>query len=411
MRWRQWLALLIVLAFISTSAFAAGVAAERSGIVPGAVRVQPPELVDRFSVFWQAWGLVHDHFVARSLLDDRELTYGAVQGMVSALGDGGHTRFLPPDEATIEMGDLSGKFEGIGAQLGERNGFPVIVAPLDGSPAERAGVQAGDVIVNVDGQPVAGLTLDRIVGMIRGPKGTTVRITVLHPGESSLTELTIQRDTIPLHSVSWAMIPGTKAAHLRISQFSANAKEELLAAIKEARSAGAEGLVVDVRRNPGGQLDQAISVSSQFLTSGNVLIEQDADGNREPMSVEPGGVATDLPLVTLIDLGTASAAEIFAGAMQDHKRGPVVGETSFGTGTVLSPFALSDGSVLLLGTSQWLTPSGRQIWKQGIVPDVMVPLPAGAEPLTPAREKEMTAEQVLSSGDAQVLKAIELLTR
>lgn len=408
-RWRQRLLALLILIAVAGSAFTAGIEAERSGVVPGAVRVEPPELVNQFSVFWQAWDLVHEHFVDRTALDSKSLTYGAIEGMLASLGDTGHTRFLNPEEAAFQTSDIAGQFEGIGAQLGQKDGYPVIVAPLDGSPAEKAGLQAGDIIVQVNGQPVAGASLDKVVGMVRGPEGTTVKLTIIHPGQSSLTEVTVQRAKIQVHAVSWATIPGTKLAHLRISQFTATTNQELVAAIKEIRAAGAQGLVVDVRSNPGGLLDQAVSVTSQFLSSGNVLVDQDAQGDRKPIPVQSGGQATDIPMVTLINLGTASAGEIFAGAIQDYRRGQLVGETTFGTGTVLSGFNLSDGSVLLLGTSEWLTPNGRQIWKQGIAPDVTVPLAPGIMPITPAKENGMTLEQLRSSGDAQLLKAMEIL--
>lgn len=410
-RLRLWFLSLFVLILIAGGAFTAGVAAERSSIVPGAVQVQPEELRGQFSVFWETWRLIHDNFVGKSTLTDQQLTYGAVNGLVGALGDEGHTRFLSPEEAAFQASEIAGEFEGIGAQMGVRDGYPIIVAPLDDSPAQRAGLQAGDIVVQVDGQSVTGLSLDKIVAMVRGPRGTTVNLTVIHSGESALTEITVERDKIQVHPVSWAQIPGTRLGYLRISQFTATVNQELVKALGEMRTAGVQGLVVDVRSNPGGLLDQAISVTSQFLSSGNVLVEEDAQGNRKPHPVVPGGRATDLPMVTLIDLGTASAAEIFAGAIQDQKRGQVVGETSFGTGTVLTPFSLSDGSVLLLGTAQWLTPSGREIWKHGIVPDERVPMPAGATHLTPAKMKGMTPEQLGSSGDAQLLKAVALLSK
>ena len=410
-RWRLWLLFFVLLIVASSGAFTAGVEAERSGLVPGSIHVEPTDITQQFSVFWQAWGLVHEHFVDRSTVSDQSLTYGAIQGMVDALGDTGHTRFLNPQEASFQMSDIAGKFDGIGAQIGERDGYPVVIAPLDGSPAEKAGIQAGDIIVQVNGERVSGLSIDKIVSMVRGPKGTAVTLTVIHTGQTALTEITVQRDTIQVHPVSWAMIPGTKLAHLRISEFSATTNQEVLAALREIRANGGQGLVVDVRNNPGGLLDQAVSVSSQFLSSGNVLIEQDAKGDRKPTSVIQGGQATDIPIAVLVNMGSASAAEIFAGAMQDQKRGQLVGDTTFGTGTVLTPFSLSDGSMLLLGTSQWLTPSGRQIWKQGVTPDVKVALPSGATPLTPAREKGMTEDQIRSNTDAQLLKAIEILSK
>ncbi len=408
-RWRQLFLAIIVLVLVSGSAFTAGVTAERSGILPGSVHSEPADLADQFSVFWQAWDLVQHRFVDRSAVDPRNMTYGAIEGMLGALGDTGHTRFLTPDEASQQSSDISGQFQGIGAELGQKDGYPMIVAPLDGSPAQRAGVLAGDILVAVDGQQVAGMSTDRVVRMVRGPEGSKVTLTVIHPGEMSLTEITIVRAKIQVHPVSWGMIPGTRVALLRLSQFNANINQELLDALKEIRSAGAQGVVVDVRSNTGGLLDQCISVTSQFLPGGNVLVEQDAQGNRKPVAALSGGKATDLPVVVLINRGTASAAEIFAGALQDNQRGKLVGETTFGTGTVLSSFPLSDGSALLLGTSEWLTPNGRQIWKHGIEPDVTVPLDAGVAPITPRSMTGMTPDQLRSANDAQLMKALELL--
>lgn len=410
-RWPQWLLAFIAALIVLGSSFTAGVAVERSGALPGSLRMEPSELTQQFSVFWEAWDKVERHFVDRSAVDSREMTYGAIEGMLAALGDAGHTRFMTPEEAAFQSSDISGQFYGIGAELGEKDGYPIIVAPLDDSPAEKAGIKAGDILVEVNGQPVAGLSLDRVVRMVRGPEGTSVTLRVIHPGENSLTEITIVRAKIQVHPVSWAMVPGTSIAHLRLSQFNANAGKEMVAALKELKAAGAKALVVDVRSNTGGLLDQCIEVASQFLSSGNVLVERNADGNRKGLPVNSGGHATDIPLVVLVNRGTASAAEILAGAIQDHRRGQVVGETTFGTGTVLSTFRLSDGSALLLGTSEWLTPNGRQIWKRGIVPDIPVPLGPDATPVTPRLEKEMTSEQIRSSTDAQLLKAIELLER
>ncbi len=408
-RWRQLFLALVVLAIISGSSFTAGVTAERNGLLPGAVRIEPPEMAGQFSVFWQAWDLVGKHFVDRKAVDPHSMTYGAIEGMLSSLGDTGHTRFLTPDEANMQRSDISGQFQGIGAELGQKDGILIIVAPLDGSPAQKAGIQAGDALLAVDGQQVAGMSLDQVVRIVRGPEGSKVTLTVIHPSGMSTTDVTIVRAKIEMHPVSWAMIPGTKVAHLRISQFSANTNRDLQAALKELRSAGAQAMVVDVRSNTGGLLDQCISVTSQFLAKGNVLVEQDAQGNQKAEAVQPGGQATDLPMVVLINRGTASAAEIFAGAIQDNQRAKLVGETTFGTGTVLSSFSLSDGSALLLGTSEWLTPSGRQIWKHGIEPDVAVSLAAGATALTPKSEAELTPDQIRSATDAQVLKALELL--
>lgn len=398
----------IVLVMVASVSLGAGVAIGGSGLLPfwGPNSTDAP---DEFAVFWQAWDIVHKNFVDQSALDPTNLTYGAIRGMVSALGDEGHTAFLTPEEIERQRTDLSGTFTGIGAQLGIRDALPIIVAPFDGSPAYDAGVKPGDIIMKVDGEDVTTLPLNDIASKIRGPEGTEVVLSLLRPDENRSLEVTITRGEIKVPAASWAMVPGTETALIRLSQFSANALDDVKQAIAGAQEAGAVALIVDVRNNPGGLLEQAVSVTSQFLDGGDVLLEEDAAGNRKPYAVERGGVATDIPLVVLINPGSASSAEIFAGAIQDHERGEVVGETTFGTGTVLQPYSLSDGSALLLGTKQWLTPDGRLIRKQGIQPDVEVILPIEADLLTPLELPDLDAQGVLDSGDAQVLKALELL--
>ena len=362
-----------------------------------------------FHTFWQAWDIVHNHFVDRQALNTTNLEYGAIRGMVAALGDDGHTVFMTPEELTSRQADLSGRFSGIGAQLGVKDALPVIVAPFDGSPAEQAGVKAGDIIMKVDGQDVGTWALDQVVSHIRGEAGTQVALTLLRPEEGKTLEITITRGEIVVPAVTWTMVPGTEVALIRLSQFSANATKELTASLEEAKAAGATSLILDLRNNPGGLLDQAIQVSSQFLTDGNVLQQEDAQGRREAFRVKPGGMATDVPMVVLINEGSASSAEILAGAIQDHQRGTLVGETTFGTGTVLQPFTLDDGSGLMLGTSQWLTANGRLIRKQGIEPDVRVELPVEADLLSPGDLEDLTAGELLDSQDTQLLKALELL--
>jgi len=204
-------------------------------------------------------------------------------------------------------------------------------------------------------------------------------------------------------------VPETTVGLIRLSQFSGQATDEIVEAVQGAKAGGATGLIVDVRNNPGGLLDQAIRVTSQFLQDGDVLLEEDAQGERTAYPIEPGGQATDLPLVVLVNPGTASSSEIFAGAIQDYKRGQVVGETTFGTGTVLQPFTLQDNSELLLGVKQWLTPNGRTIRNQGIQPDVVVTLPLGADLLTPGTIETLSPVDIRASQDTQMQKALELL--
>jgi carboxyl-terminal processing protease len=378
---------------------------------PGADALAQPMAGTRadFVTFWEVWDIVQRHFVDREALETSNLEYGAIQGLITALGDEGHTVFLSPDDLERQQTDISGKFSGIGAYVGVRDGLPVIVAPFEGSPAEQAGIKASDIIIEVNGEDVTSWPLSDIVDNIRGEEGTDVVLTLLRPDQGESFEVTVTRGEITVPAATWAMIPGTDVALVRLSQFSAVATDQITEAINEAEAAGATRLIVDVRNNPGGLLQQAIQVTSQFLKNGNVLQQEDADGNRKVFPVLKRGIATDIPIVVLINRGSASSSEIFAGAIQDHERGQLIGETTFGTGTVLEPFTLSDGSGLLLGTSQWLTANGRLIRKQGIEPDITVELEASADLLYPSTLKDLTVEELLGSEDAQVLKALELL--
>ena len=399
------------LIFFLFVAFGTGVLFGRSDWIGTAVvqaqedEQQPPE----FEVFWEVWQLAQDEFIDKDALETRNLTYGAVTGLIQALGDEGHTRFLTPDEVAAQRENVSGTFFGIGARVGMEDGLPRIIAPFDGSPAEAAGIKTGDIVMEVDGQDVSGLTLDETVDLIRGEKGTEVVLTVFRVDTSESLEIPIIRDEIKIPAASWAIIPGTDVALIRLSQFNGNLDDNLEEIIPQAKAAGATALVLDVRNNPGGLLEQAIQVTSEFLTDGNVLLQEDAQGNREEFAVREDGVAQEIPIVVLVNNGSASSAEIFAGAIQDHDRGLVVGETTFGTGTVLRLFELSDGSALLLGTSQWLTPDGRLIRKQGIEPDIIVDIPVGTDLISPGELEEMDVNELLKSEDAQLLEALELL--
>lgn len=407
-RFFKWLAIVIGVLLWSVVAFG-------SGLVAGNANLLTPCIVGtagepkQFGLFWDVWNLVQKDFIDRAALDPTKMTYGAIQGMVESLGDTGHTTFLTPDENKQREESMSGTFTGIGAELDQHNGVPVIVVTFDGSPAQKAGVKAGDIIMKVDGVDVSTMTLSQITEKIRGPADSKVTLDLFRLADKQTLQITITRGKITVPAVSSAMIPGTRIGLIRISQFSDEADVGVLKAISETRKSGATGVIVDVRSNPGGLLDQAIKVTSQFLKDGNVLLEEDAHGNRVPFPVQPGGQMTDLPLVVLVNAATASSSEIFAGAIQDHQRGQVVGETTFGTGTVLQPIALPDGSELLLGTRQWLTPNGRLIRKQGIKPDVEVKLSLGTDLLLPDTIQGLTLTQIITGTDTQMSKALELL--
>jgi carboxyl-terminal processing protease len=371
----------------------------------------PSDATSDFRLMAEAWNTVHQSYVDRSAIEAQTLTYGAISGMVDALGDTGHSRFLSPEMVQEEHDFTTGQFEGIGAYVEMKDGHVVIVAPMDGSPALQAGLHPGDIILRVDGENVAGLPIDQVVSRIAGPVGSSITLTILTPDTGQTRDVTLVRARITLQNVSWQQLPGTQIAHVRIVAFSQGVTENLKKALSAIQQQGMTGIVLDLRSNPGGLLSEAVGAASQFLNNGNVLLEQNAQGDLTPVPVEDGALAFNMPLVVLIDSGTASAAEIVSGALQDAGRAKLVGETTFGTGTVLNEFPLSDGSALLLATEEWLTPRGRVIWHQGIAPDVQVSLPQDTSPLLPEAEAGMTLDQVQTSGDAQLLRAMALLSQ
>jgi carboxyl-terminal processing protease len=251
--------------------------------------------------------------------------------------------------------------------------------------------------------------VDQTVARVRGPEGETVTITVGRTGQPDF-DVTITRRKFDLPLVSWAMVPDTRVAMIRLDQFATGATKAIQDAIKGAKDQGATSIVLDLRANPGGYVSEAVGVASQFVGDGIVYQAFDRSGVQKDAKVEPGGLATDIPLVVLANGDTASSAEIVTGAIQDAKRGRVVGEKTFGTGTVLGRFDLSDGSTLRIGVERWLTRGGRPIWHEGLEPDVKVVLPTDAQPLLPDELRAMSASDYASSPDVQVRKAVELLT-
>jgi carboxyl-terminal processing protease len=370
----------------------------------------PADTESDFRLMREAWDRIEESYVDRPAVDDERLTYGAISGMVDALGDTGHSRFLSPEMVQAQHDFASGQLEGIGAYVEMKDDHLVIVAPMDGTPAQQAGLRPGDVILQVDGENVVGLPIDQVIGRILGPAGTRVALTILTPDSGQTREVTLTRAHIILHNVVWQRLPGTNVAHLRIIAFSKGVTDDLKQALTAIHQQGLTGIVLDLRSNPGGLLGEAVGVASQFLGSGNVLLEQDSLGKVTPVPVKDGGLALDTPLIVLVNQGTASAAEIVSGALQDGGRARLVGETTFGTGTVLNEFRLSDGSALLLATEEWLTPKGRLIWHEGIAPDEVVVLPTDNDLLLPEAEAGMTPQQLQASGDAQLLRALALLT-
>lgn len=391
-------------------AFAAGVGAERTFWGAGGEAGASSSLTDtpEFATLQATWDLIHSEWAVPDEVDDAALLYGAAAGMVDALGDEGHSRFLDPEAASKFAEATQGEFTGVGVEIDVRTGVPVVVAPIDGSPADEAGVRSGDTIVEIDGQETDRLTLDEVADLIRGEAGTSVTLGLLRRGGTAPLEVTLTRREITLEPVSWRMLPGG-IAQVRIAGFTAGATEDLKAALTAIRGRGAEAIVLDLRNNPGGLVTEAIGVASQFMAEGATIFQQQGrDGPPQPVkTVGRDGLWLDRPLVVLVNGGSASAAEIVGGALRDQGRATLIGETTFGTGTVLAPFAQPDGSVVLLGTALWLTPDGERLWKEGVTPDAEVELPLDAVPSRPADDASLTEAEWRALDDLQLRKGYE----
>ena len=361
-----------------------------------------------WSLLDQAYQLLRANYVDQSALDPVALQQGAIQGLMDAVNDPGHTGYLTAEEVAARDQSLSGTFVGVGAVLDMQNNVATVVRVIPGSPAEKAGLRAGESIVRVDGASVAGETIDQVVAKVRGPAGTSVTLG-LQDADGSNRDLTIVRAQLDIPLVTWAMAPDTMDAVIRLESFSTGATKDTVAAIKAARAAGAVGIVLDLRANPGGYVNEAVDVASQFVASGVVYISEDRSGTPVPHEVAGGGIATDIPLVVLVDGQTASAAEIVTGAIQDAGRAKVVGETTYGTGTVVGTFPLSDGSAVTIGTERWLTPKGHAIWRQGLTPDETVALPQGVNFLVPDDFATLGAGGIGASSDTQLQAALRAL--
>jgi carboxyl-terminal processing protease len=407
----------ISLVFVVTIVFLAG---HMTGLSSASAQAAPAmqsqvERPEEFGVFWEAWDLVQEYFVDREKIDETEMTYGAIRGMLATLKDENHTAFMTPDEAAQEASDMEGSFEGIGAYVDLKDDQFLIVAPIHGSPAEAAGVLAGDIILAVDGNDIAGQNEQEVISQIRGPAGTEVTLTVLHPEAEEPVDILITRGTINIESVTWGPVPETNYVYIKISQFVADTSDEMLKtidAIDEYAAAGnqVDGILLDLRNNPGGYLSQVIDVSGQFINRGDVILYQrDATGESQAYRAMGRGRLREYPIVALTNEGTASAGEILAGALQENERALLVGEVTLGTGTVLQPFTLSDGSVLRLGVTNWLTPKQRLIKDQGVAPDIEIAQEASVLMVDNYAMEGKTLDEILAEGDLQFNRALEEL--
>jgi len=355
-----------------------------------------------FSLFWEVWDRLEKNYIDKKALDRNQMVLGAIQGMVASLGDP-YTAFLKPSENKELKEDLNGSFEGVGIQLGYKENQLAVIAPLTGTPAYKAGVKAGDLILKIDDQPTTGISADEAMRKIRGPKGTKVKLSLMHTDEKEPYEVEIVRDTIVVPSVEVEFVTTetqkrTEAqkviAHLKLMKFGDRTAEEWDKAVGEIANhkPSVSGVILDLRNNPGGYLTGSVFIASEFVGSGVIVQQEHANGTKETFSVNRPGRILNQPLVVLINEGSASASEIVAGALQDYKRAKIVGTKSFGKGTIQEAEDLPGGAGLHITTARWLLPQGGSIDKKGITPD-----------------NEVKDDPKTSEIDEQLQKAIEVL--
>jgi len=317
-------------------------------------------------VIEQVWSIVFEEYVDIDKLNAEMLSQAAIKGMVEAIDDP-YTAYLDTDAYQLSLTSLEGEFSGIGAQVTVRDGQLTIIAPLPDSPAARAGIKAGDIVLEIEGQPASKVSIAEAVMAIRGPTGTVVKLLILHQGETAPQEIAIVRDDIELSSVSFES--RGDIAYIKIAHFSERTNEELSPMLQSVIQKEAAGIVLDLRGNPGGVLASVVDVASNFLKEGVVVQVVDNQGKQSVLKVQPGEVKIDLPMVVLTDNYSASGSEVLSGALQDYGRATIAGSRTFGKGSVNALRQLKDGSGLYITVARWLTPNGRLIEGQGLAPD------------------------------------------
>lgn len=347
-----------------------------------------------FGLFWEAWQKIQATYIDRPVSETKML-YGSIAGLVASLGDP-YSMYFEPVEAKKFSDDLKGKFEGIGAEIGMRDKIITIIAPLPGTPAEKAGLKAGDKVIEIDGTTTEDMALNEAVNKIRGDKGTVVKLKIFRQKDNNFKEFSIVRDEIKILSVKFEM-KDNNVAYLQITNFNEDTEDLFQKAVNEILIKNPKGLVLDLRNNPGGYLDQAIEIASYWLSPGQIVVKEEMN-NGEKIQHLANGMAQlrNIKTVILTNGGSASASEILAGALQDFSLAQLVGEKTFGKGSVQALEELSDGSSIKLTVARWLTPKNRQINVVGIEPDIKV---------------ELSEEDFNTGKDPQLDKAMEMLSQ
>jgi carboxyl-terminal processing protease len=351
-----------------------------------------------FSVFWEAWRRLENDFFEKERIDYKKMMYGAIDGMVKSLGDP-YTTFFTPQKTEEFDKELSGKYEGVGMEVGIRDNVLTVISPLEDTPAQRAGLMPGDKILKINDTSTEDVSLEEAVSMIRGPEGTTVTLLIDRESWDSPKPITLERAEIKIPTLKWEIkeYNGKKIAYIKMYQFNQILEPEFKKMAVSLLNSSADRIVLDLRNNPGGYLDVAQKIASWFLKKGETVVWQDMGPGKKKKEYKANGPAkfVDFPVVVLINKGSASAAEILAGALRDNRGVKLIGETSFGKGSVQEQVFLKDGSSLKITVAKWLTPNGTSINEKGLTPDI---------------EVKMTEEDIQEGKDPQLEKALEIVS-
>ena len=363
------------------------------GVEKIAYCVPQPENIN-FSLFWDAYNKLQEKFIDPEKIDDQKIIYGAIEGMAKSLGDP-YTSFFSPEDAQRFAQDLSGTFEGIGAEIGIKKNQLTIVAPLEGTPAQEAGLKAGDSILEINGKNTSDFTTEEAVNLIRGPKGTYVTLTIYRDGWPSAKDIEITRQTIKIDSTKWELKDGN-IAYVQIFQFDESLSGDFKNGVYQILQSPAKKIILDLRNNPGGYLETAQEIAGYFLENGQTVLIEDFGGKKEQQIYKaPGnGELLKYPIVILINEGSASASEILAGALRDNRNAQLIGKKSFGKGSVQELAELRGGSFLKITIAKWLTPKGHSISEAGLEPDIKI---------------EITDKDAEKQKDPQLDKALEII--
>lgn len=391
----------LLTASILSTVFAAGYTVARAGVGGGQLvgagpRIQsrdPSDPPKQFRLLNEVWNILSTDFVEPKALDADKLGRGAIDGVIAALSDS-HTTYIDADNLKAEQSGIRGAYEGIGANVMLVEGVLTVVAPLPGSPAEQAGIQAGDRIVAVNGESTKGMALNDAVNKVKGPRGSQVTLDIQRQNETTVRTIQVTRAEIRTNSVRLLRMLPDGVAHIQIAQFAQRTGNEMRDVLKDAMNQGAKGIVLDLRNNPGGLLDATVDVAGQFLEGGLAGYQMDRNGKKDSLPIRNRGDVNKLPMVVLANRGSASGSELLSGALQDRNRASLIGTRTFGKGSVNHLRELSDGSALYVTIGRWLTPNGRQIEGQGLTPDY---------------EVNPIEDDLKNNRDAQLDKALDVL--